>query len=176
MVSRLFLITIDMKPISIIKIALLSIVLFSTNFQTYAQLKKTAKIEKVKSFTNGSVVLNKTIVNNIEVYSVTLKNNSQYHQPIVFYLGNKEEMIQNLKDLSNSLGSGEKGDVFDFSACGKDYQLSFSHTLGQKCFKIWEPMNTSVDFGRFFKATIDDILTYYSDEGRGINGENEEPK
>ena len=171
MVSRLFLLQIDMRPMIIIKIALLSIVLFSNNIQTYAQLKKAAKIERVKSFTNGSVVLNKTIVNNIEVYSVTLKNNSQYHQPIVFYLGNKEEMIQNLKDLSMSLESGKKGDIFDFSACGNDYQLSFSHTLGQKCFKIWEPMNTSVDFGRFFKATIDDILVYFSNEEGKINDE-----
>ena len=134
--------------------------LLSNNVETYAQLKKAAKIEKVKSFTNGSVTLHKTILNNTEVYSVTLKNNSQYHQPVVFYLGNKDEMIQNLKDLSNSLENGQKGEVFDFSACGQDYQLSFSHTLGQKCFKVREPISTSTDFGRFFKVTIDDILAF----------------
>ena len=47
--------------------------------------KKVAKIEKVKSFTNGSVALNKTIIDEVEVYSVTLPNNSKYHQPIVFF-------------------------------------------------------------------------------------------
>lgn len=154
-----------MKASIAVKYILLSTLLFSSNIYTYAQLKKTAQIEKVKSFTNGSVVLNKTISNNTEIYSVTLPNNSEYHQPIVFFLGNKDEMIKNLQDLSNALENGEKGEIFDFSACGKDYQLSFSKTLGQKCFKIWEPANTSSDFGRFFKATIDDILEFYSKEG-----------
>ncbi len=153
-----------MKLVSIIKISLIAVLLFSYSDYAYAQLKKTAKIEKVKSFTNGSVVLNKTIMNNVEVYSVTLPNNSQYYQPVIFYLGNKDEMIQNLKDLSSSLETAQKGETFSFSACGKNYQLSFSKTLGQKCFKVWEPINTSVDFGRFYKATIDDILSFYSEE------------
>ena len=131
---------------------------------TYAQLKKIAKIERVKSFTAGSVVLCKTFVNGIEVFSVTLPNNSKYYQPIVFYLGDKEEMMKNLKDLSDALEAGKKGEVFDFSACGQDYQLSFGRTLGQKCFKIWEPTNTSNDFGRFYKTTIDDILEYMSNK------------
>lgn len=147
--------------ISVKCIVVSSLLLFSVNC-THAQLKKTAKIEKVKSFTNGSVVLNKTFMNGIEVFSVTLPNNSKYHQPIVFFLGNKEEMMKNLKDLSDALESGKKGEVFDFSACGRDYQLSFGRTLGQKCFKIWEPINTSSDFGRFFKATMDDIMEYMS--------------
>ena len=125
-----------MKLVSIIKISLIAVLLFSYSDYAYAQLKKTAKIEKVKSFTNGSVVLNKTIMNNVEVYSVTLPNNSQYYQPVIFYLGNKDEMIQNLKDLSSSLETAQKGETFSFSACGKNYQLSFSKTLGQKCFKV----------------------------------------
>lgn len=138
----------------------ISVFFLSSTVCVFAQLKKTAKIEKVKSFTAGSVVLNKTSLDSVEVYSVTLPNNSKYHQPIVFFLGNKDEMIKNLQDLSGALEKGEKGEVFDFSACGKNYQLSFSRTLGQKCFKIWEPINTSNDFGRFFKATIDDILEF----------------
>ena len=69
-------------------------------------------------------------------------------------------MIKNLKDLSEALESGTKGEVFDFTVCGKKYQLSFSRSLVQKCFKIWEPINVSSDYGRFFKATMDDILEY----------------
>jgi len=138
--------------------------LLSGDVCVFAQLKKTAKIEKVKSFTNGSVALNKTILDGIEVYSVTLPNNSKYHQPIVFFLGSKDEMIRNLQDLSDALEMGEKGEVFEFSACGKNYQLSFSRNFGQKCFKIWEPINTSDDFGRFFKATMDDILEFIGND------------
>lgn len=143
-----------------LKCIFISVFFLSSTVCVFAQLKKTAKIEKVKSFTAGSVALNKTSLDGVEVYSVTLPNNSKYHQPIVFFLGNKDEMIKNLQDLSDALEEGEKGEVFDFSVCGKNYQLSFSRTLGQKCFKIWEPINTSNDFGRFFKATIDDILEF----------------
>ena len=143
-----------------LKCIFIPVFFLSSTVCVFAQLKKTAKIEKVKSFTAGSVALNKTSIDGVEVYSVTLPNNSKYHQPIVFFLGNKNEMIKNLQDLSDALEEGKKGEVFDFSACGKNYQLSFSRTLGQKCFKIWEPINTSNDFGRFFKATIDDILEF----------------
>lgn len=136
------------------------VMFFSCNVSIFAQLKKKAKVENVRSFTNGSVSLNKTTLDGIEVYSVTLPNNSKYHQPIIFFLGSKDEMIKNLYDLSNALERGEKGEVFDFSACGKNYQLSFGLILGQKCFKIWEPINTSHDYGCFFKATIDDILDF----------------
>ena len=65
-----------------------------------AQLRKAANIEKVKSFTNGSVVLNKTTTDSVAIYSVTLRNNSRLHENIVFFLGNKEDMLKNLKDLS----------------------------------------------------------------------------
>lgn len=143
-----------------LKCILVLTLLLSVPTYTNAQLKKVAKIEKVKSFTNGSVALNKTIIDEVEVYSVTLPNKSKYHQPIVFFLGSKDEMIKNLKDLSEALETGTKGEVFDFTVCGKKYQLSFSRSLGQKCFKIWEPINVSSDYGRFFKATMDDILEY----------------
>lgn len=143
-----------------LKCIFISVFFLSSTVCVFAQLKKTAKIEKVKSFTAGSVALNKMSLDGVEVYSVTLPNNSKYHQPIVFFLGNKDETIKNLQDLSDALEEGEKGEVFDFSVCGKNYQLSFSRTLGQKCFKIWEPINTSNDFGRFFKVTIDDILEF----------------
>ena len=143
-----------------LKYVIISAFFLSSNVCALAQLKKIAKVEKVKSFTNGSVALSKTTMDSIEVYSVTLPNNSKFHQPIVFFLGNKDEMIQNLRDLSAALEEENKDEVFEFTACGKDYQLSFSRTLGQKCFKIWEPLNTSTDFGRFYKATIDDILKF----------------
>ena len=132
----------------------------------YAQLKKAAEIEKVKSFTNGSVALYKTKTNIGEVYSVTLKNNSKLFEDVIFYLGNKEDMLKNLKDLSAALEEGKKGDVFDFSACGKDYHLAYGKVLGQVCFKVSTPVSISTDFGRFYKTTIDDILKYFqiSDE------------
>lgn len=102
-----------------LKCIFISVFFLSSTVCVFAQLKKTAKIEKVKSFTAGSVALNKTSLDGVEVYSVTLPNNSKYHQPIVFFLGNKDEMIKNLQDLSDALEEGEKGEVFDFSACGK---------------------------------------------------------
>ena len=149
------------KTLSIcLKCIFISVFFLSSTVCAFAQLKKTAKIEKIKSFTVGSVALCKTSLDGVEVYSVTLPNNSKYHQPVVFYLGNKDEMIKNLQDLSDALEEGEKGEVFDFSACGKNYHLSFSRALGQKCFKIRESISASNDFGRFFKTTIDDILEF----------------
>lgn len=58
-----------------LKCILVLTLLLSVPTYTNAQLKKVAKIEKVKSFTNGSVALNKTIIDEVEVYSVTLPNN-----------------------------------------------------------------------------------------------------
>lgn len=108
------------KTSTCLKCILVLTLLLSAPIYTKAQLKKVAKNEKVKSFTNGSVVLNKTIIDEVEVYSVTLPNNLKYHQPIVFYLGCKDEMIKNLKDLSDALEVGEKGEMFDFTACEKN--------------------------------------------------------
>lgn len=132
--------------------------------QSYAQLKKTAEIEKVKSFTNGSVALFKTKTDGGEFFAVKLSNNSKYFNDIVLYLGNKDEMLKNLKELSEALEQGKKGDVFDFTACGKEYQLSYGKVLGQVCFKVSTPLSASNDFGRFFKSTIDDIIEYYHEE------------
>ena len=66
-----------------LKCILILTLFLSSNVCVYAQLKKTAKIEKVKSFTNGSVILNKTTVDGVEVYSVTLPNNSKYYQMLL---------------------------------------------------------------------------------------------
>lgn len=153
---------------------LLSILFLCGNTNIHAQLKKVAKVEKVKSFSSGTIVLNKSILDDVEVYSVTLQNNSKFYGPIIFWLGDKNEMIKNLNDLSKCLEEGEKGDVFEFSACGQDYQLSVSRTLGSKCFKIWETIATSQDYGRFFKVTIDDILEFYSKEEAKIEQNKEE--
>lgn len=133
------------------------------SINSYAQLKKAATIEKVKSFTNGSVILHKTIMDGGEIYSVTLRNNSKHLDNIILYLGNKEEMLKNFPDLSFALKDGKKGDVFDFSACGKDYHLAYGKVLGQVCFKVSTPVSISVDFGRFYKVTIDDILEYFQE-------------
>lgn len=127
---------------------------------SHAQLKKTANIEKVKSFTNGSVVLYKTITDSIVLYSVTLKNNSRLHESIVFFLGNKEDTLKNLHDFSNALNDGKKGDIFNFTANGAEYNLSYDKVLGQICFKVRKSYSTSSDFGRIYKATIDDIIEF----------------
>ena len=145
----------------LIKLFLLAIVLaIVPAVNSHAQLKKTANIEKVKSFTNGSVVLNKTTTDSVAVYSVTLRNNSRFHESIVFFLGNKEDMMRNLHDFSAALKDGKKGDTFDFTAIGVAYNLSYDKVLGQKCFKVRKPYSTSSDFGRIYKATIDDIIEY----------------
>lgn len=132
----------------------------------HAQLRKTANIEKVKSFTNGSVVLNRTTADSTSIYSVTLRNNSKFHGNIVFFLGNKEDMIKNLNDLSDALKNGKKGDNFDFSSIGEEYNLSYDKVLGQVCFRIRKPHSTSSDFGRLYKATIDDIIAYIEKENK----------
>lgn len=145
-------------------ILLLMVMAMSSHNGMYAQLKKTANIEKVKTFTNGSVVLNKTTKDSVSIYSVTLRNNSKFHENIVFFLGTEDDLLKNLRDLSNALKDGKKGDNFDFSAIGVDYNLSYDKVLGQVCFKIREPSSISTDFGRLYKATIDDIIEYYTKE------------
>ena len=127
----------------------------------YSQLKKVAHVEKVKSFTTGSVILNKTTVDSISFYSVTLKNNSTYYGNVIFHLGTKNEMLKNLRDLSSVLEKGKKGDIFEFSAAKTDYILSFDKVMGQRCFKVSKPYSSSDDFGRLYKATIDDIIKYF---------------
>ncbi len=142
-------------------IILVLAIVISMPINVHAQLRKAANIEKVKSFTNGSVVLNKTTADSTSIYSVTLRNNSKFHENIVFFLGKKEEMIKNLHDLSDALKDGKKGDVFDFSVIGEEYNLSYDKVLGQVCFRIRKPYSTSSDFGRLYKATIDDIIAYF---------------
>ena len=142
-------------------IILVLAIVISMPINVHAQLRKAANIEKVKSFTNGSVVLNKTTADSTSIYSVTLRNNSKFHENIVFFLGKKEEMIKNLHDLSDALKDGKKGDVFDFSVIGEGYNLSYDKVLGQVCFRIRKPYSTSSDFGRLYKATIDDIIAYF---------------
>lgn len=94
--------------------------LFVVPMASFAQLKKTATIVKLKSFTNGSVTLTKTMT--------------------------------------------EKGEHFDFEVMGQTYSLAYSTTLGQKCFKVWEPNGISSDFGRLYKATIDDMIKYFMEQ------------
>lgn len=101
---------------------------------SFAQLKKTATIEKLKSFTNGSVTLTKTMTEKGDTYSVILRNNSKFHDPVIFLLGDKETTIKNLQDFSEALKNAKKGEHFDFEVMGQTYSLAYSTTLGQKCF------------------------------------------
>ena len=129
----------------------------------FAQLRKSSETEKIKSFTNGSVTLYKSTVDGIEVYSVSLpNNNSKLFDRVILFLGNKDEMLSNLKDFDKALSEGKKGESFDFSASGSNYHLFYDKVLGQVCFKVYEEFSTTADFGRFYKATILDILEYFS--------------
>lgn len=140
---------------------LLTAMLLAMPIGVQAQLKKTSNTEKVKSFTNGSVTLYKSIIEDGDtIYSVSLRNNSKYFDNVVFHLGTKDEMIKNLHDLYTALKEGKKGDSFEFSASGVDYLLSYDKVLGQVCFRVREPHSITDDFGRFYKATIDSIITY----------------
>ena len=141
--------------------------LFVNNGTVYAQLKKTSEIEKVKSFTNGSISLYKTKTDLGEIYSVTIPNNSKYYKNIVLFLGTKDEMLKNLQDLSEALANGKKGDNFEFSVWGQDYHLVYrDYLLGGVCFDISTPGSTSSNFGRFYKMTIDDILKYLQENNK----------
>lgn len=85
----------------------------------FAQLRKSSETEKIKSFTNGSVTLYKSTVDGIEVYSVSLpNNNSKLFDRVILLLGNKEEMLSNLKDFDTALSEGKKGEAFDFQHPG----------------------------------------------------------
>lgn len=126
----------------------------------YSQLKKTSEIEKVKSFTNGSIILSKIKINEVYIYALTIPNNSKYHEDIVFYLGEEKDVLNNLKDFLHALNTSKNGDNFDFTVLSKKYYLSFDAVLGQKCFRIRNEISTSPDFGRLYKATIIDIIEY----------------
>ncbi len=96
----------------------------------FAQLRKSSETEKIKSFTNGSVTLFKSTIDDIEVYGVSLPNNSKLFDSVILFLGNKEEMLSNLKDFDKALSEGKKGEAFDFSAVGINYHLLYDKVLG----------------------------------------------
>lgn len=145
-----------------VKFLLISILLLCiVPMSNYAQLKKTAATENVKRFTNGSVTLKKTSTESGETYSVVLRNNSQFHALVVFLLGDRETAIKNLQDFSEALKTAKSGDSFEFEVMGQTYSLAYGSTLGQKCFKIWEQNSISSDFGRLYKATIDDMIKFF---------------
>lgn len=143
---------------------------FAIPLVSNAQLKKSSEIEKVRSFTNGTVTLFKTTIiddfellnDTIEIYAVKLPNVSTYHSPVVLYLGAKEDMLKNLQDFSDALNNGKKGESFEFDVLNQKYYLSFGKVLGQRCFLVSEPYSSSNDYGRFFKSTIDDIIEYFN--------------
>ena len=69
---------------------------------SHAQLKKSGSIERVKGFTNGSVSLMKSTTERGDVYSLTLRNNSKFHDDVNLLLGDKETAVKNLKDFSET--------------------------------------------------------------------------
>ena len=144
---------------------LICLVLFTTSVTVSAQLKKVAKVEHVKSFTNGSVQLKKTVVKDIDIYYVILRNNSSLYQPVIFHLGNESNLITNLEQLRDGFNEAEKGQIFEFSANGEDFILTVSSTLGMKCYKIYEETSLgNADHARLFKATIIDMIEFLSKE------------
>ena len=135
---------------------------FAIPLVSNAQLKKLADNEKIRSFTNGSVGLFKTTIDDKEFYYVTLLNNSRYYNHVVLYLGDKQEMLKNLEDFSETLKNGMKGETFEFQAGVFEYIFSYRTVLGQRCFKVNTPNSSSQDFGNFYKSTIDDIIEYFN--------------
>lgn len=141
---------------------------FAIPLVSNAQLKKSSDLERIKSFTNGSVSLYKSTIigeasnDTIEIYLVTLFNNSRYYDNVVLFLGEKEDMLKNLQDFSDALKNGKKGESFEFDVWGHKYILSYRLVLGQRCFKVSTPNSSSHDFGNFFKSTIDDIIEYFN--------------
>lgn len=102
----------------------------------FAQLRKSSETEKIKSFTNGSVTLFKSTVDDIEVYGVSLPNNSKLFDRVILFLGNKEEMLSNLKDFDKALSEGKKGEAFDFSAAGSNYHLLYDKVLWKSVLRF----------------------------------------
>lgn len=141
--------------------------IFATPFVVNAQLKKSSEIEKVRSFTNGTVTLFKTTIiddfellnDTIEIYAVKLPNVSTYHSPVVLYLGTKENMLINLQDFSDALNNGKKGESFEFDVLNQKYYLSFGKVLGQRCFLVSEPYSSSNDYGRFLNLLLMTLLS-----------------
>ena len=100
-----------------------------------------------------------------DAYSLTLRNNSKFHDDVNLLLGDKETAVKNLKDFSETFKTAKSGEHFDFEVMGLTYTFFYGSTLGQKCFKIWAPNSVSSDYGRLFKATIDDIIKYFLNNG-----------
>lgn len=134
------------------------------NYESCA-IKKVWFNREGKGVTNGSVSLMKSTTEKGDVYSLTLRNNSKFHDDVNLLLGDKETAVKNLKDFSETLKTAKSGEHFDFEVMGLTYTFFYGSTLGQKCFKIWAPNSVSSDYGRLFKATIDDIVKYFSNNG-----------
>ena len=70
---------------------------------SHAQLKKSGSIERVKGFTNGSVSLMKSTTEKGDVYSLTLRNNSKFHDDVNLLLGDKGNYSAPPMGMSNRL-------------------------------------------------------------------------
>lgn len=138
-------------------------VLMVSSVETHAQLKKTANIEKVKSFLGGVKLYKTTSPDSITIYALSISNNSRVHDDIVLWLGEYEEMKENLYGLSKALNEGKKGDTFDYTYMGKEYNLSYDKGLDGAFFKVRTPYSISSDFGRLWKFTINNIIKYFND-------------
>lgn len=134
------------------------------NYESCA-IKKVWFNREGKGVYKWSVSLMKSTTERGDVYSLTLRNNSKFHDDVNLLLGDKETAVKNLKDFSETFKTAKSGEHFDFEVMGLTYTFFYGSTLGQKCFKIWAPNSVSSDYGRLFKATIDDIIKYFLNNG-----------
>ena len=70
---------------------------------SHAQLKKSGSIERVKGFTNGSVSLMKSTTERGDVYSLTLRNNSKFHDDVNLLLGDKETAVPQIRNYAPNM-------------------------------------------------------------------------
>lgn len=128
----------------------------------YAQLRKTATMEKVLTIMTEQVT--KTNIGGKELYAISLRSSEKYHDPIVFWLGTYEEMISNLKDFAVALDEGKKDEIFAYQNHGTKYTLVSYRVLGQKCFKVYEEYSSGKIYGTLSTYTINRMLEYFGEK------------
>lgn len=138
----------------------------SFNVNTFAQLVKTDMPKQLKSYNNfGSpVTLFKDIVEEDTVYALTLCGVGRFDTPFVFWLGEKDEAIEQLQSLSKALMNGKRGDKFDFySYAKKKYTLYYHTNLGYKLFTIHA--DEIIDkYADLYDTTINKVIKYIKEK------------
>ena len=130
-----------------------------------AQLPKDTKTEKITTTKFVDLYdLYKTDVEGVELYSLSLPNNSKYYEPVILYLGTYRELISNLKNLSTTMCAGEDRDIFYFKCDDYKYKLVHHSVAGEYCFKVYKEHSSHRDYGILYKYVIDRILEYFDEE------------